>query len=62
METSPLICSANQWTSFCMIGYRKELKLSNITVTKRLFFSKTNSASFYKQNFQILSEFFLIPL
>ena len=29
METSPLICSANQWTGFYMIGtsVMKELKL-----------------------------------
>ena len=34
METSPLICSANQWTGFCMIGtaVMKELTLSGETV------------------------------
>ena len=36
IETSPLICRANQWTGFCMIGTSviKELKSMSIKTIK----------------------------
>ena len=35
IETSPLICSANQWTSFCIIGtsVMKDLRRCSSTYT-----------------------------
>ena len=29
MEISPLICSANQWTGFCMIGTSAVIEYTN---------------------------------
>ena len=39
IETSPLICSANQWTGFCIIGISamKDSRYSSSTYTKSLF-------------------------
>ena len=39
IETSPLICSANQWTGFCIIGtsVMKDSRRSSSTYTESLF-------------------------
>ena len=39
IETSPLICSANQWTGFCIIGISamKDSRYSSSTYTKSQF-------------------------
>ena len=39
IETSPLICSANQWTGFCIIGTSviKDSRRSSSTYTESLF-------------------------
>ena len=39
IETSPLICSANQWTGFCIIGtsFMKDSRRASSTYTKSLF-------------------------
>ena len=39
IETSPLICSANQWTGFCIIGtfVIKDSRRSSSTYTESLF-------------------------
>ena len=39
IETSPLICSANQWTVFCIIGtsIMKDSRRSSSTYTESLF-------------------------
>ena len=39
IETSPLICSENQWTGFCIIGtsFMKDSRRASSTYTKSLF-------------------------
>ena len=44
IETSPLICSVNQWTGFCIIGtsVMKDSRSSSSTYTESLFLHVVN--------------------
>ena len=49
IETSPLICSENQWTSFCIIRtyVMKDSRCSSSTCTKSLFLYVVTHNSFF---------------
>ena len=60
IETSPLICSANQWTVFCIIGtsIMKDSRRSSSTYTESLFLYVVKHNLVFLFQFFFLSGFF----
>ena len=60
VETSPLICSANQWTVFCIIGtsIMKDSRRSSSTYTESLFLHVVKHNLLFLFQFFFLSGFF----
>ena len=63
IETSPLICSANQWTGFCIIGtsVMKDSRRSSSTYTESLFLHVVkHDLFFFLFSLAFLSQIFTI--